>query len=332
MKTLVTGGSGHLGANLVRELLKRGQESIRVLVHADERGLDGLDVERAYGDLRDPESLRRAVQGCQRLYHTAAFVSLRNADRKQIFEVNVLGTRYLLRAALEAGVERVVHCSSFGAVGRNPQGASDENWTIDPFEEALAYERSKAFAEHEALRLVVEGLDVVMVNPSGLVGPYDFKPSFVGQTIIDFARGKMKAYVPGAFDFVPVRDVVQGHLLAMEKGQTGQRYLLTGSVVTIDEILDWLQELTGIARPRLKLPPQVMQRVAVVKDWIEARWFPDQLPRFNQHTIRLLNSGKHGDNTRARTELGLEPTTVRDAFGEAVTWFGEAGMIRRRAA
>jgi nucleoside-diphosphate-sugar epimerase len=330
MKTLVTGGSGHLGANLVRELLARGQESIRVLVHADSRGLDGLDVEPVRGDLRDPESLQRAVRGCQRVYHVAAFVSLRNADRQQIFDVNVLGTRYLLRAALDAGVERVVHCSSFGAVGRNPNGASDESWTINPFEEALDYERSKAFAEHEVLQAAVDGLDVVMVNPSGMVGPYDFKPSFVGQTILDFAHGKMKAYVPGAFDFVPVRDVVQGHLLAMQKGRRGKRYLLTGSVATIDQILDWLEQLTGVKRPRVKLGPQLMQRVAVVKDWVESRWFPDQLPRFNQHSIRLLNSGKHGDNTLARSELGLEPTPVRDAFRDAVEWFAEAGLLRRK--
>lgn len=269
MKTLVTGGSGHLGANLVRALLARG-EAVRVLVYHDSRGLEGLDVECVQGDLRDIDSLRRATRGCRYVYHTAAYVSLRNADLQQIYEVNVVGTRQLMRAALDAGVQRVVHCSSFGAVGRNPRGPSDESWTINPFESALAYERSKAFAEHEVLRLVVEGLDAVIVNPSGLVGPYDFKPSFVGRTILDFASGKMKAYVPGAFDFVPVRDVVQGHLLAREKGRTGQRYLLTGEVATIDQILDWLQEFTRQPRPKLKLSPQLMQRVAWVKDWVEA--------------------------------------------------------------
>lgn len=330
MTTLVTGGSGHLGANLVRALLERG-EAVRVLVHQDGRALDGLEVERAAGDLRDRDSLRRAVRGCRYVYHTAAYVSLRNADRQHIYEVNVLGTRALMTAALAAGVERVVHCSSFGAVGRNPRGASDESWHIDPFEDALDYERSKAFAEHEVLRLVVEGLDAVIVNPSGLVGPYDFKPSFVGRTILDFARGKMKAYVPGAFDFVPIRDVVQGHLLALEKGVRGQRYLLTGEEVTIDQILDWLAELTGVPRPPLRLPPELMQRAASVKDWIEARWFPEVVPRFNQHSIRLLRSGKRGDNTRAQRELGLEPTPVREAFREAVAWFQGAGAIRQAA-
>jgi len=256
---------------------------------------------------------------------------LRNADQQRLFEVNVLGTRYLLQAAMDAGVKRVVHCSSFGAVGRNPDGPSDESWTINPFEEALDYERSKAFAEHEVLRLAIEGLDVVIVNPSGMVGPHDYRPSFVGRTILDFGRGKMHAYVPGAFDFVPVRDVVEGHLLAMQKGRAGQRYLLTGEVATIDEILDWLEEFTGVARPRVRVPPVVMERVAVVKDWVEESWFPQSTPRFNQHSIRLLNSGKHGDNRRARAELGLSPSPVREAFGEAVSWFVEQGVLRRSA-
>lgn len=322
MTTLVTGGSGHLGANLVRTLIERGEE-VRALVHEDARALDGLELERVAGDLRDLDSLRRAVKGCTRLYHLAAFVSLRNADVEQIYQVNVLGTRNLLQAAREAGVERIVHCSSFGAVGRNPAGASDESWFINPFEPALEYERSKAFAEHEVLRQVVDGLDVVIVNPSGMVGPHDYRPSFVGQTILDFMHGKMKAYVAGAFDFVPIRDAVAGHLLAMERGKTGQRYLLTGRRTTIDEILDWLQQLTGVKRPSLRVPPAMMQRIAIGKDWVEARFFPDKLPRFNEHSIRLLQSGKHGDNSRARRELGLEPTSVEQAFADAVAWFGD---------
>lgn len=332
MTTFVTGSTGHLGANLVRALLERG-EQVRVLLRpdGDRRGVEGLDVERVYADLRDQQGLRRALRGCRRVYHCAAMVSLRNSDRDALFQVNVLGTRNVLSAALHEGVERVVHCSSFGAIGRNPDGPSDEGWTINPFAEALDYERSKAFSELEVLRLVVEGLDAVIVNPSGIVGPWDFKPSPVGQTIVDFARRRMKAYVPGAFDFVSVADVVEGHLLAMERGRTGRRYLLSGQVATIETILGWLEEFTGVPRPRLRVPPRLMQRVAVVKDWVEARWFPQVIPRFNQHSIRLLNSGKHGDNTRARTELGLKPRSIKKAFGEAVEWFARHGWLATRS-
>jgi nucleoside-diphosphate-sugar epimerase len=228
-------------------------------------------------------------------------------------------------------VRRIVHCSSFGAVGCNPRGASDEEWTLNPYETVMDYELSKAFAEHEVLRAVQQGADVVMVNPSGVVGPWDVRPSLLGRTILDVMRGRLKAYVPGAFDFVPVRDVVAGHLLAMEKGRTGERYLLTGEVVTLDQILDWLAELTGAPRPRLRIPVGLALRLAQVQSLVQGRFFPHAQPRFTPASIRLLNSGKRGDNGKARRELGLRPTPVREAFREAVAWFQEHGRLAPRA-
>src|SRR5205823_2828172 len=208
----------------------------RVLLRegSDNRAIEGLPVERAYGDLRNRHSLEAAVDGCERLYHLAAYLSIRNGDREQIFDVNVLGTRRILRAAHKAGVRRAVYCSSFSAMGVNPRGVSDEEWTPSPFEPMLDYERSKYYAEHEVLRAALRGLDVTIVNPSGVIGANDFKPSLVGKTFLAVAEGKMMAYVPGAWDFTPVRDVVAGHLLAMEHGRTGERYLLSGDMVTID--------------------------------------------------------------------------------------------------
>ena len=328
MTTFVTGATGHLGGNLVRALIDRG-ERVRVLVRneSDLRPIEDLDLERVHGDLRDRSGLSGCMRGCNRVYHLAALVSLRNRDVQQIYEVNVQGTRNVCEAALEVGVERMVHCSSFGAIGNNPHGASDESWTIRPWEDALEYERSKAFSEHEVLRAVASGLDAVIVNPSGIVGPWDYRPSFLGKTILDFGRGRMRAFVPGAFDFVHVRDVVDGHLLAMEKGRTGQRYLLSGEHLTLDEILDWLSDLTGKSKPSLRLPPKIIQHVAGIKDWFETTMFPHAVPRFTKQSIRLLNSGKHGDNTKARRELGLCPTPVQDAFGQAVEWFRQHGFM-----
>ncbi len=328
MTTLVTGATGHVGANLVRALLDRG-ERVRALVLPGERtaAIDGLDLERAEGDLRDGDSVVRAMQGIDRVYHCAAFVSLRKGDHETLFDVNVLGTRRVMRAALEAGVERVVHTSSLGAVGRNPHGASDESWPANPFDTHLAYEMTKALAEHEVLRAVLDGLDAVMVNPSGIVGPFDFAPSAVGQTILVLARGKLRAYVEGAFDFVPVRDVVAGHLLAMEKGRRGERYLLSGEVATISQTLGWLAELLGRPAPRLRIPLALLRPVAGVKDRIEARLFPERIPRFTAQTIELLRSGKRGDNGKARRELGLVPTPVRDAYRDQVAWFRSVGRI-----
>lgn len=328
MSTLITGATGHLGANLTRELLKRG-EDVRVLLREESsnRELEGLELKRVYGDLSDYESVANAVRGCDRVYHLAAFVSIRSGDRPQLFDINVLGTRRVMRACREEGVSRVVHCSSFGAVGNNPNGASNEDWSVSPYEETTDYEMSKTFAELEVYNEIAKGLDAVIVNPSGIVGPWDFKPSMVGKTIIDFATGNMKGFVPGAFDFVSVRDVVQGHILAMEKGKTGERYLLTGEEVTIEQTLDWLHEITGKPKPRLKIPIGLMQNIAIVKDWVERKFFPSVVPRFNYHSIRLLQSGKHGDNSKAVKELGLEPTSVKEAYREAVDWFREFEYI-----
>ncbi len=328
MTTLITGATGHLGANLTRELLKRG-ENIRVLLREDSGNIevDGLDVERVYGDLTDAQSLADAVEGCDRVYHLAAFVSIRSGDRQRLFDVNVLGTRALMQVCRKSGVERVVHCSSFGAVGNNPNGPSDEEWSVSPYEETTDYEISKTFAELEVYKEIAKGLPAVIVNPSGIVGPWDFKPSLLGKTIIDFAQGKMRGYVHGAFDFVAARDVVQGHILAMEKGKVGERYLLTGAEYTIEQTLDWLSELTGKPKPGLKIPVGLMQNIAIVKDWVDRNFFPDVVPRFNYHSIRLLQSGKYGDNSRAINELGLKPTSVKEAYRESVEWFREHDYI-----
>ncbi|NOR79323.1 MAG: NAD-dependent epimerase/dehydratase family protein [Methyloprofundus sp.] len=328
MTTLVTGATGHLGANLVRALLDRG-EKVRVLLRKESSNteVEGLDVEHAYGNLKDEQSLIEAVKGCDYVYHLAAFVSIRDGDRDELYDVNVLGTRYLMQACRHAGVKRVVHCSSFGAVGNNPDGASNEKWAVSPYEMTTDYEISKTFAELEVYKEVVRGLQAVIVNPSGIVGPWDFKPSLLGKTIIEFAQGKMRASVKGGFDFTPVQDVVQGHLLAMEKGVIGERYLLTGEQHSLAETLDWLEEFTGASKPKLVIPTLLMQNIAIVKDWIERKFFPHVYPRFNYHSIRLLNCGKFGTHTRAINELGLKPTPVKEAYRDSVQWFKEHGYI-----
>jgi len=328
MTTLVTGATGHIGNNLVRALLARN-EPVRVLVRAGSspKPLAGLDVERSLGELRDEASLERAVAGVERVYHVAAMISIRGGDRQALWDVNVAGTARLLAAARKAGVRRVVCTSSFGAIGRNPSGPSSEEHRLDPSEPAMDYERSKAAAELEVQRELERGLDACIVNPSATVGPFDFRPSLVGRTFLDFAHGKMKAYVPGGFDWVPMRDVISGHLLAMEKGAAGERYLLSGEVASLDQILDWLAEDTGRPRPRLRVPPALMLAMCVPKDVIEARLFPSKYPRFNQHSIRLLTSGKHGTNQKARRELGLAPTPIRQAFRDAVSWFRDNGYF-----
>lgn len=329
MTTLVTGATGHLGANLVRALLDRG-ERVRVLLRqgSPTTAVEGLEVERVYGDLLDQASLQRASSGCDRLYHLAALISIVPADRQRLFSVNVLGTRNLLQAAARAGVERVVHCSSLGAVGTRASGASDEEEVIHPFD-SMDYDLTKALAEHEVLKAVMRGLAVTIVNPSGVVGPRDFKPSLLGQTLLDIATSKLPAYVPGAVDLVPVEAVIDGHLRAMEKGRAGERYILSGELVTLDQLIDWVVDSTGARRPFWRVPPRLIYPYTRLKDALECHLFPNFRPRYTTQTLKVLAQPKRGDHSKARAELGYRPGSVREALDRALAWYREVGMLEQ---
>jgi len=330
MPVLVTGGSGHLGANLVRRLLDEGQD-VRVLDRGDgHRAFAGLGVEVVRGDLRDPAATRAAVRGCRRVYHCAAKVSSAEGQEGEIYACNVLGTRHLLRAALAEGVERVVVTGSFSAVGHDPHRPSDETVPVDPFARMLPYQRSKVAVEHECLKAVADGLDVVIATSCAILGPADFKPSRMGQLLLDFARGTLRAYVPGGFEFVAARDIVQGHRLAMEKGRTGQKYIFSTAYKSVDDLMVIFEAVTGRRRPRLRLPPPVMARLADVVNFVVMRVAPDTEPRFTPGAVRILRMHRRADLTKARTELGYQPTSVEDAVREAYEDFVRRGVLAPR--
>ena len=329
--TLVTGATGHLGANLVRQLLDEGQR-VRVLLRPDHdaRAVAGLDVERAYGDVRNSGTLADAVAGCQRVYHCAALVSTISGDarhRRGIYETNVLGTRNVLHAARLAGVARVVVTGSFSAVGHDPSRASDETAPFYPFHRAMPYEVSKVFAEHECLRAVAEGLDVVVATSCAILGPNDFRPSRLGQALCDFANGTLRAYIPGGFEFVAACDIVQGHLLAMERGRRGQRYIFSSQFVTLDELMELFEHVTGRPRPRLRLPAPVMAAVAEVASPLLTRLVPTLRQRLTPGAVRILRLGRRADCAKARDELGYKPSSVSDAVREAYEFFVREGRI-----
>jgi nucleoside-diphosphate-sugar epimerase len=323
--TLVTGATGHLGANLVRRLLQDGGR-VRVLLRAssDLRAIEGLDVERAVGDIRDPASLATAVEGCARVYHCAAKISITSGGEREIYDTNVLGTRNVLAAAARAGVSRVVVTGSFSAVGHHPDRPSDERDPFNPFAKALPYERSKAAVEHECLKAVVDGLDVVIAISCAIIGPHDFKPSRMGRVLRDFARGRMPAYVPGGFEFVAARDIVQGHLLAMARGRTGQRYIFSTEFVTVDTLMQWMEEITGRPRPRLRLPPPLMAAIAAIASPVLSAVAPDRPQRLTPGAVHLLRMHRRADCSKARHELGYMPTSVKEAVREAHAWFQRA--------
>ena len=329
MTTLITGSSGHLGANLVRRLLKDGH-SVRALVRrgSNNVALDSLDVERVYGDLRDPAFLTAAVRGCTQIHHCAALLSTTSGNEREIFDCNVIGTRNLLRAALEAGVSRVVVSGSLSAVGHVGDHPSDETVPFYPFEKLPPYSHTKAAVEHECLKAVVDGLHVVIATSCAIIGPNDFKPSRMGKTLVDFARGKLRAYVPGGFTFVSASDMVEGHMLCMEKGRAGQKYIFSTEFLTVDDLLKIFEDVTGRPRPRFRLPGPLMAGMAEVSSFVLTNFFPNRPQRFTPAAVRFLRMERKADCSKATRELGYRPTTIAQAVREAHECFVRRGVIQ----
>ncbi len=321
---LVTGSSGHVGANLVRRLLDKGTK-VRVLLRRDSRNeaLDTLAVERVYADIRDIEDTRRAMEGCQGVYHCAAKVSTidgNRAHRREIFECNVIGTRNVLQAARDVEAGRVVVTGSFSAVGYeldDPSAPSDETMQFYPMERTMPYERSKVLVEHECLRAVALGQDVVIATCCAVVGGADYVPSRLGRTMCDYANGKLRAYVDGGFAFVAARDIVEGHLLCMQKGRTGEKYIFASEYKTISDILDLYEEVTGLPRPNRRMPTPLMYVFSEIASFYLSRFHPSFPQRFTPGAIRLLKQRRHANIDKAKRELGYRPTTIREAVHEA---------------
>ena len=326
---LVTGATGHLGANLVRRLLEEG-EDVRVLLRerTGSRAVDGIAVDRAHGDVRDFATVRAAVAGCRRVYHCAARVSTGEAQAGEIYETNVGGTRNVLRAALETGVSRVVVTGSFSAVGHVPGRAVDERVPVNPFDRLLPYQRSKVAVEHECLKAFADGLEVVVATSCAILGPNDFVPSRMGRLLLDFANGRLRAYIPGGFEFVAARDIVEGHLLAMAKGRPGQKYIFASGFQTVDQLMETYEAVTGRRRPRLRLPPRAMLAAAHAVSFVQAWIRPTVEQRFTPGAVRMLMSQRRADVTKARTELGFQPTSLRDAIAEQYAFFVGQGWVQ----
>lgn len=334
-KTLVTGGSGHFGANLVRRLLDEGHD-VRALVQpeANNRALDGLELERFPADVRDADRMRAACHGCGQVFHAAAKVSTRAptpAQEREIFEINVLGTRNVVQASLAADVDRLCLTGSFSGIGIDPDAPSrpvHEGLPFYPFMDWLPYARTKTLAEHEVLKGVADGLDAVIAVSTGIIGPHDFLPSRTGKVFINFANGELRGYMPGGSEFVRAADLVEGHLLAMAKGKTGRRYLLSTEFLTLDDLLDLFVELVGRKKPALRMPVPVMKVLSRAYASTVRRVVPDAPQHLTPGAIEILAMNRHADITLAREELGYRPTTIREAVREAYEFFCETGMIR----
>jgi len=325
MPDLVTGGTGFVGAHIVRALLAKGRD-VRCLVRASSRrtNLEGLDVEVVEGELRDPASLARAVRSCEVVYHCAADYRLFTKDPGELRASNVEGTRHVLRAAGEAGASRVVYTSSVGALGLTHDGTpASETTPVTIVGVVGNYKRSKYEAERVAEEMAAAGVPVVIVNPSTPVGDLDVKPTPTGQVIVDFLKRKMPAYVETGMNLIDVRDVAAGHLLAAEKGRTGEKYILGNRNMTLKEIFDALSRLTGIPSPRVKLPHWVPMAAAACDTVVSG--LRGRAPRVSIESVRMSRHLMFFDAGKAVRELGLPQGPVEEALSRAVAWFRANG-------
>jgi hopanoid-associated sugar epimerase len=325
MKALVTGATGFVGGAVARALVRAGVD-VRVLIrsNSDFQNLVGLSVERVEGDLRNPASLQSALAGCHHLYHVAAHYALWAKDPAIFYDVNVTGTRNVLSAARLAGVERTVYCSTIGAIGLPPGGGlGSEETPVSLDQMAGHYKRSKYLAEQEVLKFAHEGLPVVIVNPSAPVGAGDVRPTPTGQVIVDFMKGRMPAYIETGMNIVDVEDVAAGHLLAMEKGRQGERYILGCKNLMLREVFDILSGLTGVKAPSLRLPRWTVLPLAYANQWIAN--VTGHPPRIPLEGVKMAKYKMHYDCRKAIRELGIPQTPPETALEKAVRWFRSHG-------
>jgi len=325
MDALVTGGTGFVGANLVRELLADGR-SVRVLARkeGDRRALEGCAVEVVEGDLLDPASIRGAVRGVRRVYHVAADYRLWAPDPRALYRANVDGTRHVLEAACEAGAERIVYTSTVGAVGIPEDGTPGDETTPASLHDMVgAYKASKFLAERVAQELAARGAPVVTVNPSAPVGPWDVKPTPTGQMVVDFLRGRMLASLDTGLNLVHVRDVARGHILAAERGRVGDRYILGNQNLSLLEIFRRLARITGIPAPRFRVPYAAAWLAALGMEG--AARLSGRAPRVPLTAVRMARKRMYFSAAKAVGALGLPQTPVDVALHDAVEWFVERG-------
>ena len=326
MKKLVTGSTGFIGSAITRELIKNGEE-VKVLIRntSDTRNIDNLEVEKVYGDIRDVDSMRSALKGCDTLFLTAAYFAHWAPNPKLLYEVNVGGTKASLQAALEADIEKVVYTSTNNAIAASGPMPATEEKAFNYWESKDHYSMSKYIAENEARMFISKGLQLVIVNPTLVIGINDIKPTPSGQMIIDVVKKKMPGYIDGGINIIDVEDVAQGHILAVTKGKVGDRYLLGNRNVTVYEYLKLIADIDGVKPPAIKLP----YKLALVLGHIFelGSYITKKPPVVTASEVRIGKMTEWYDCSKAVNELGLPQTPIETTIKKAINWFKENGYI-----
>lgn len=318
---LVTGAAGHLGNVLVRELLDN-HEKVRALVLPGEdlSSLHGLDVEIVQGNILDPESIKPAFKNIEYVFHMAALVAITADKQDMLYKVNVEGTRNVIEEAKLAGVKRLIYTSSIHALQRPPEGVTiDETLPFDPENIAGAYDRTKAQASILVLETARQGFDALVVCPTGVIGPHDYRQSEVGGMILKWMKKNPSISVDGHFDFVDVRDVAKGHILARDNGKSGEIYLLSGEQVEISSVRQWVQSVVGIKTREIKFSAPIAYLVAPLAEVYYK--LTKTKPQFTRYSIETLQSNSKISSGKAIKELGYKPRALFESVRDTVLWW-----------
>jgi len=325
MTTVVTGASGHVGTNLVRALIDKNRP-VRALVHEHNKSLEGLPVEIAFGDVLDFDSLCRAFQGAEVVYHLAARISISMDDWPLLEAVNVNGTRNVIQACISCGVRRLVYFSSIHAFEQEPLDVPiDESRPLAEYD-SIPYTRSKALACKEILSGIERRLDAIIISPTAIAGPNDYQLSHFGQVLLSLARGKLPALVTGGFDWVDVRDVVETAIRAEEQAPCGAHYLLSGHWVSLCEVASLVTDITGVPAPRLVLPLWLVRLTAPIITAFDR--ITGRRPLYTSAAIKILYSNRKISHDRATRDLDYQPRPFRETIIDTLRWFEETGQLK----
>jgi dihydroflavonol-4-reductase len=326
MKVFVTGATGFVGSHVAEQLEAMGAE-VRVLVRATSRteNLAMLKADRVVGDLRDLESLKKGMAGCEFVFHVAADYRLWTREPKEMYASNVEGTKLVIQAAQETGVRRVIYTSSVATMGFGYNGHIVDEKTPVHLQMMIGdYKKSKFMAEQAAFEMAAAGADVVIVNPSTPIGERDIKPTPTGQIVVDFLKKRFPAYVDTGLNLVDVRDCARGHIEAMEHGRRGERYILGGENLTLKQILDKLAAITGLPSPRVRLPYAVAYATGAV-DTVFTGYLRRKEPRVTLDAVRMGRKKMYVSSAKAETELGFKTGSADDGLRRAAEWFRAHG-------
>lgn len=318
---VVTGATGHIGNVLVRELVKKGKKVRTFVMPSDDiTPLKGLDVDIFYGDIRDIKSIEKAFDGAEVVYHLAGIISISKRS-KSIYDVNVGGTKNVADACLKCKIKRLIYMSSIHAFKEPPKGTLIvETKIFDPSKVVGEYAKSKAMATFEVFKAIDSGLDAVIVHPTGVIGPYEYKLSNMGQMIFNFMNGKIHACIKGSYDFVDVRDVVSGTILAYEKGRSGENYILSGENITIKRIFEVLSDEFNLKCPSIVIPEWIAKSMAPTFELLHATFNKSEQPTYTEYSIHTLSSNSLTTHEKASKELGYSPRNIEISIKDTARW------------